>query len=68
LQGGGNPPEENNGNVSLAGFELGEVALGNIGLVRNHLAGHFAAIAELPDAIAKEAQKVCLGGSRGGWV
>jgi hypothetical protein len=63
----GDPAKEQDGDIAFTGFELGQMALGNVGLLREDLAGHAAAIPEIADAGA-EANEKFLTGTLGGGV
>ena len=62
---GGYSAEEQDGDVAFAGFELGEVAFGDVGFMRKRLAGHAAAVAKIADARAEGEEKL-LAGKQGG--
>jgi hypothetical protein len=64
IEGGDNAPEEDDRDVSFACFQLREMALGDIRFVRDHLASHAPAIANLAHARSEKKKKGALG-SRG---
>ena len=54
----GDAAQQQHGGVAFAGFELGEVALGHPGALRQHLARHAAPLARVADAPAHGGEKI----------
>jgi hypothetical protein len=64
----GDAPEQQNGNVAFPRFQLREVALGNVGCLSKHFAGHATAVAKIANARAKKEQELFPGRLLGEFV
>jgi hypothetical protein len=64
----GHPAQQRDGDVSLPRLDLGDVALGHAGVVRQQLAAHAAPCARGANTLAERVQKgvVGVGHERGG--
>ena len=60
-QHGGDSAKKQDGDVAFAGFELGKVALGDVGFAGKSFSGHAAAVAKIADAGAEGEEKLLAG-------